>query len=56
MLPTVVTDAAIASEILGLKAWLTRHKSIVSDSCIDERIIRVTFVQEGTGEKILSSG
>ena len=55
MLPSAVTDAAIAGELPGVRAWAERHQIALDTRLIAERIIRVVLVQE-KGEKFYLQG
>ena len=56
MLPTAVTDAAIAHELPGVIAWAERHGIALDTRLLDSRIIRVVLVQEATGETFYLHG
>ena len=56
MLPPVVTDAAIASELPGALAWAQRHQIALDTRLLAERIIRVVLIQHDEGEKFYLQG
>ena len=56
MLPTVVTDAAIAIELPGARAWAERHNIAIDTRRCAERIVRVVLVQEEDDEMFYLQG
>ena len=51
MLPTAVTDAAIAAELPGAQAWAARNHVALDTQLVRERILRVVLVQ-GSGNEL----
>ena len=46
MLPSAVTDAAIAGELPGAQAWAARQGVALDTSLIGQRVLRVVLVQD----------
>ena len=56
MLPTAVTDAAIASELPGAIAWAERHHIAIDTRLRAEKTVRVALVQEEGDEAFYLQG
>lgn len=56
VLPPVVTDAAIESELPGALAWAQRHQIALDTRLLAERIIRAVLVRQDTEEKFYLQG
>ena len=56
MLPSTVTDAAIASELPGAMEWAKRRDLVIDIRLLSEKIIRLVLVQENTDEKFYLQG
>ena len=56
MLPEIVVDYAIASELEGALRWAARHDIDVSTELLAERILRVVLVQEQSRRRFFLQG